>query len=80
MQIDGQSIYEDGVYDISEGSIIYLYMEKYRIPMGRLGIYLDGVRVGSDFVWDTDYSLIVDGSYDIVYTDEYDMVFDITTK
>lgn len=80
VKIDGQSISMDGTYDIYEGSVIYLYMEKYRAVTGRQGIYLDGISVGDEAVMDITYSLIVKGSYDIVYIDEYDMIFDITTK
>lgn len=80
VKIDGQSISMDGTYDIYEGSVIYLYMEKYREVMGRQGIYLDGISVGDEAFMDIAYSLIVKGSYDIVYIDEYDMIFDITTK
>ena len=84
VKIDGQPVYEDGEYDINEGSTIYLYMEKYR-EASRLGIFLDGVKVGNDGLFSVDFSFIAEGSYDIVYTDSNksgnnQLVFDITTK
>ena len=59
-------------------------MEKYRAA-SRIGIFLDGVKVGNDGLFSVDFSFIAEGSYDIVYTDSNksgnnQLVFDITTK
>lgn len=81
VSIDGTNIYQDGVYEINDGSVINLSMEYYRSPVkGRVGIYLDGIRVDDKGLFTLKYVLTAQGSYDIVYIDDYDLCMDITTK
>ena len=81
VSIDGTNIYQDGVYEINDGSVINLSMQVYRAPVkGRVGIYLDGIRVDDKGLFTLKYVLTAQGSYDIVYIDDYDLCMDITTK
>lgn len=81
VSIDGTNIYQDGVYEINDGSVINLSMQVYRTPVkGRVGIYLDGIRVDDRGLLTLKYVLTAQGSYDIVYVDADDLCMDITTK
>lgn len=81
VSIDGTNIYQDGVYEINDGSVINLSMQVYRAPVkGRVGIYLDGIRVDDKGLFTLKYVLTAQGSYDIVYVDADDLCMDITTK
>ena len=81
VSIDGTNIYQDGVYEINDGSVINLSMQIYRSPVfGRVGIYLDGIRVDDKGLFTLNYVLTAQGSYDIVYVDANDLCMDITTK